>query len=1196
MAVNYVDDMDDTGVHFCFACKSLHPLAEFSRSGRKNVCLPKKRHIAKFVRVRRREHAETQRQCIGWLRQHVRRFVALFAEVMDMFNCQLGRDPGRRVWAAGVFSFLGGDTSLAKLAIATVYPLALWLLDWRKAEAWVAVFGSFFSLHVAMPYLHQHFYVPALHSVRQSAEERGLAVSQSFQLLDPRKHAKYEAYAQQGSHSGWGVAIFAFFAAFCLQPTWAAYKAYSLPPWWALAPLLLVGGVFFPVRAKLVAAEKRSMRQRLDSAAVVASQLIFVAPLVSGWLTGNHQCGTPDALLVARAEKLLALYGVLFQIVYSAAQTALVECPLVTEVVVMEAVVGMSRTIATPITFWCIEAETGKAFSNLVPAICATSRLMIAAICMVVRVKWETRKLLGYIQGLPFKASAGEDSTWDSDGGDRPFFRFTTKIRGVTPGDLPKDLRERVVSMLEVQPDSLTGAIRPGCVLLSLVLRFSSWAQLQTGRASMLSHRQWAEALLGRRNAEISVNIQGSPYVVREDGRLRQPMERVDEAPSIASVGPLVTPCDGRCSTLTVWVAGIDVPTSFFEVLLQNDCYYHQLEVLASQQHTTCGMAAVIVRLPEHLRPGLSWLDISVATDGHGPLVMSEGFPILFSPPSAIISEMNHVLPHAIHEGPQMLASLYQDLSDCLHHRTKASPQLLLKVTKLGLTECFQRLATRKLLMAADRLGQGLLGTAAQSDSARMVMTVLSTLRNHHLRIDPCRLAGDADGYSALHWAATMGNLEIVYLLLSETSEPLRAWQGLRSRVHYKSPTQLMQEKQPEFFIDEHMLPPRHGEQQPSHDDFGCISSDSSSPEGSESYSEQETAISEIKSETWAEKGDIRRQLWAESKDVVGGCMAHALQGRTPASRLAILAIYLGVFTWAACFGDPLGGSLAVACVEIHFLLIFLHSLYLEALREVRAPAAQQGLLVSKFLRPLHPSVAQMANRFQPPPSSVIESLIGISLWLAEAVALYAIPAVLRGGGAWEADIWAAGVLAARGWTMWTGRQWHSSDALAAQHLLWVHFLPAVYSVAVEGGPDRKSNSTRSSLAPSGSGVSVAPLSAPNRFLLLGAFLVTLDSLVLCLNGCSAVSDWPDSGWVLPGDLLLLGTHGAIAALSIILHQAGGWELAGPVYVFLAYLTAQRLALVGFRLHHDKTKLCAFLRSAALSGEYAFGRARTKLE
>mmetsp|Transcript_39342 Transcript_39342/g.111485 ORF Transcript_39342/g.111485 Transcript_39342/m.111485 type:complete len:104 (-) Transcript_39342:577-888(-) len=69
------------------------------------------------------------------------------------------------------------------------------------------------------------------------------------------------------------------------------------------------------------------------------------------------------------------------------------------------------------------------------------------------------------------------------------------------------------------------------------------------------------------------------------------------------------------------------------------------------------------------------------------------------------------------------------------------------------------------------------------------------------------------------------------------------------------------------------------------------------------------------------------------------------------------------------------------------------------ALGKAHALANQLGLLVSKLLRPLDPSVAQMANRLQLPRSSLPVSLIGMSLWLAKVVTLSTVPAVPRDRG-----------------------------------------------------------------------------------------------------------------------------------------------------------------------------------------------------
>ena len=70
---------------------------------------------------------------------------------------------------------------------------------------------------------------------------------------------------------------------------------------------------------------------------------------------------------------------------------------------------------------------------------------------------------------------------------------------------------------------------------------------------------------------------------------------------------------------------------------------------------------------------------------------------------------------------------LPRELSDCLDHGAEVSCRLLLTVTRLGLVRCCSRLsANRELVRAAENTEQGLLGAAAQSNVAGMLILVCS--------------------------------------------------------------------------------------------------------------------------------------------------------------------------------------------------------------------------------------------------------------------------------------------------------------------------------------------------------------------------------------------------------------------------------------------------------------------------------------
>ena len=68
---------------------------------------------------------------------------------------------------------------------------------------------------------------------------------------------------------------------------------------------------------------------------------------------------------------------------------------------------------------------------------------------------------------------------------------------------------------VQVAPESLTGVIRPGCVMLGLEMRFHSLVDMTTACKALLSHCHWNTTLLDSTASDIDMSIDGSMYGVR---------------------------------------------------------------------------------------------------------------------------------------------------------------------------------------------------------------------------------------------------------------------------------------------------------------------------------------------------------------------------------------------------------------------------------------------------------------------------------------------------------------------------------------------------------------------------------------------------------------------------------------------------------------------------------------------------------
>ena len=68
--------------------------------------------------------------------------------------------------------------------------------------------------------------------------------------------------------------------------------------------------------------------------------------------------------------------------------------------------------------------------------------------------------------------------------------------------------------VLQEEPESMQGVIRPGCVMLALTMRFSNWQELSSAMTSLVAHNDWGVTLLDGKPAGVHMNIQRSSYVV----------------------------------------------------------------------------------------------------------------------------------------------------------------------------------------------------------------------------------------------------------------------------------------------------------------------------------------------------------------------------------------------------------------------------------------------------------------------------------------------------------------------------------------------------------------------------------------------------------------------------------------------------------------------------------------------------------
>ena len=347
------------------------------------------------------------------------------------------RDPGRQIWGSSIIPFLSGETSLARLAIASFYAALAWTVGWHSIETRVAVLGLLLTLHVLLPYIHRHFYVAALTCCRQEADKQDLAVDQAFSILDPKEQAKYMDCALPRGCSSNAVALFLYATMFCLRTIWVLYDERGTNPSTGVAILLLAGAAFFPLHEYARQPGRHRLRHWLEFVVAVMGFATLWLPVVLGWLLGDGKCGTPAAVLDS-GKLTLATYILVVAAIDMLVQTSVSEWPLPLAVGKSLLASGVVLLMSSVLDF-CHGRENMFFIQLFAQSLFA--RITITAVFMAYLTEHEKRKMLWFLNIRSSQAMKARG---------RSRMLLAVKLKGVTPAQLQPDLRERVAAAMQV--------------------------------------------------------------------------------------------------------------------------------------------------------------------------------------------------------------------------------------------------------------------------------------------------------------------------------------------------------------------------------------------------------------------------------------------------------------------------------------------------------------------------------------------------------------------------------------------------------------------------------------------------------------------------------------------------------------------------------------------------------------------------
>mmetsp|Transcript_10634 Transcript_10634/g.30261 ORF Transcript_10634/g.30261 Transcript_10634/m.30261 type:complete len:408 (+) Transcript_10634:417-1640(+) len=223
------------------------------------------------------------------------------------------------------------------------------------------------------------------------------------------------------------------------------------------------------------------------------------------------------------------------------------------------------------------------------------------------------------------------------------------------------------------------------------------------------------------------------------------------------------------------------------------------------------GITLLQARLPNTLSSGFKWIE---AFPRGEPVLQTDPRPLLVTAHSGLGEQISSALsarsPHfaktvAFLQGvsdalyPNLGEGPYFDPSVLLESVCLATPQVVEEMVYAawdwfdnGEGDMRHSEGVKRLLIAADGLGRGLLITALQTDCDDTVMMVIDILEEAGMPVDIFRQV-DETGLTALHCAAMMSSPEVLHMIMLGSQRTLYHWENSRATLAMVTPAEIMQ-------------------------------------------------------------------------------------------------------------------------------------------------------------------------------------------------------------------------------------------------------------------------------------------------------------------------------------------------------------------------------------------------------------------
>mmetsp|Transcript_43364 Transcript_43364/g.112343 ORF Transcript_43364/g.112343 Transcript_43364/m.112343 type:complete len:865 (-) Transcript_43364:303-2897(-) len=271
----------------------------------------------------------------------------------------------------------------------------------------------------------------------------------------------------------------------------------------------------------------------------------------------------------------------------------------------------------------------------------------------------------------PAPAAAPMDASLMSTAGWDRFPRatnITMKMFSITPANLDPALRQHMEFLMEAVPADVQGALRPGCVLLSVDLWFRNPQELEAAQQALLQNIQDGKAgeLFGQTDMDLNTHSGGFKV------RLGEVVERFanQDSSAIVSANPVV--CNPGVAE---WCAVVSrsSPDAKIRMVCRVKGRFFDVPILEEVELPDGRVQYALCPPMDDNALGLAWLEV-IETLPDGGEAISQPHPMFLTTRSDMCAEMSSLFEHAGPAQRRDMAGVLKDLEELLHPDEDKAP------------------------------------------------------------------------------------------------------------------------------------------------------------------------------------------------------------------------------------------------------------------------------------------------------------------------------------------------------------------------------------------------------------------------------------------------------------------------------------------------------------------------------------------